>query len=76
LFVTMPAVPVSRPDTVAPALLVKVPAFDIVPVQVRLLVIVPALDATLPVQSPLLAMVPLLERFPLDLGHAYPACRK
>ena len=41
---------VRRPDTVAPALLLKVPALLTVPVQVRLLVMVPVLDTTLPVQ--------------------------
>ena len=62
LFVVVPAVLVSRPDTVAPALLLKMPAFDTVPVQVRLLLIVPALETTLPVQMPLLVMVAALLR--------------
>src|ERR1700712_5454881 len=58
LFTVVPAVLVSRPDTVAPALLLNVPAFDTVPVQVRLLVIVAVFDRTLPVQTPLLVMLP------------------
>src|SRR3954466_15686029 len=55
-----PAVFVSRPETVAPALLWNVPAFATAPVQVRLLLIVPAFEATLPVQTPLLVIVPVL----------------
>src|SRR3981081_3210078 len=62
LFTVVPAVLVRRPDTVAPVLLLKVPAFDTVPVQVRLLLIVPVFEATLPVQTPLLVMVAALLR--------------
>src|ERR1700704_3645883 len=62
LFVVVPAVLVRRPDTVAPALLLNVPAFAIVPVQTPLLVMAAALLRTLPVQTPvaLLVIVPVL----------------
>src|SRR5258708_5289703 len=62
LFTVVPAVLVSRPDTVAPALLLNAPAFAIVPVQVRLLLIVPVFETTLPVQLPLLVMAAALPR--------------
>src|SRR5207237_1100178 len=62
LFAVVPAVFVKRPDTVAPALLLNVPAFDTVPLQVRLLVIVPEFETTLPVQMPLLVMPAALLR--------------
>src|SRR3954469_3254101 len=45
LLVVVPAVLVRRPDTAAPSLLLKVSAFDTVPVQVRLLVIVAVSEA-------------------------------
>src|SRR4051794_12401167 len=68
LFTVVPAVLVSRPDTVALALLLKVPAFAIVPVQVRLLVMVPVLATTLPVHVPLLTMAAALpSTLPLQL---------
>src|SRR5437588_8810380 len=62
LFVVVPAVLVSNPDTVAPALLLKVPAFAMVPVQTPLLVMAAALLRTLPVQTPvgLLVIVTVL----------------
>src|ERR1700710_298761 len=62
LFTVVPAVLVSKPETVAPALLLNVPAFDTVPVHVLLLSMVPVFDATLPVQMPLLAMAAALLR--------------
>ncbi len=60
LLTVVPAVLVRRPDTVAPVLLLKIFAFETVPVQVRLLLIVPALETTLPVQTPLLVIAPVL----------------
>src|SRR3954451_16922604 len=60
LLVVVPAVLVSRPDSVAPVLLLKVPAFDTVPVQMPELFNVPVFETTLPVQTPLLVMAPLL----------------
>src|SRR3978361_735359 len=51
LFTVVPAVLVRRPDTVAPALLLKMPALATVPAQVpELLRVPPALLAALPVQ--------------------------
>src|ERR1700691_82870 len=54
--VAVPAVLVSKPETVAPALLLNAPPFDTVPVQVLLLVMVPAFETMLPAQIPLLVM--------------------
>src|SRR4051812_26751373 len=68
LLVVVPAVLVRSPDRVAPTLLLNVPAFETVPVQVRLLVMVPVLEATLPIQMPLLVIVAaLLSRLPVHV---------
>ncbi len=53
---------VKRPDKVAPALLLKMPAFVTVPVQVRLFVSVPVFEVTLPFHVALLVMAPALPR--------------
>src|SRR6202035_4314664 len=47
---------VTSPDTVPGELLLKIPELVTVPVQVRLLLIVPVLAWTLPIQMPLLVM--------------------